>query len=312
MEQIKPHIFFHSDIDSSEEWRAALATQLEKFTFSADIVNTPESVDIALIWRLPAGGLDRFSNLRAILALGAGIDQLDPERLPKKVPIARLVDTSLTRTMVDYARTAVFRYHRRFQIFERQSRAGHWAFIPATLTDDTSVGILGLGELGQEIALALQHDGFDVRGWSRTRKRLENVMTYTGRDGLAALIGSSDIVLNVLPLTQETRHILCRDLFTQCRDGCCLINMGRGQHLVEVDLLQALDSGKIGYATLDVASLEPLPPQHPFWNHPRILITPHVAGTSIPMKAVIKVAENIRRAMVGERLLQQIDMASGY
>jgi glyoxylate/hydroxypyruvate reductase len=312
MAQIKPHIFFHSDIDSSEEWRAALATQFEEFTFSADTVSTPASVDIALIWKLPDGGLDQFSNLRAILSLGAGIDQLDPERLPKKVPIARLVDTSLTRTMVDYARTAVFRYHRRFHVFERQSRAGNWVFIPATLTDDTSVGILGLGELGQEIALALQHDGFDVRGWSRTPKRLQNVMTYTGRDGLATMVGCSDIVLNVLPLTAETRRILCRDLFTQCRDGCSLINMGRGQHLVEVDLLQAIDSGKIGYATIDVASVEPLPPQHPFWNHPRILITPHVAGTSIPMKAVVKVAENIRRAMAGERLLQQIDLASGY
>jgi glyoxylate/hydroxypyruvate reductase len=312
MAQIKPHVFFHSDIDSSEDWRAALATQFEQFTFSADIVNTPESVDIALIWKLPDGGLDRFSKLRAILSLGAGIDQLDPERLPKKVPIARLVDTSLTRAMVDYARTAVLRYHRKFHIFERQSRAGNCAFIPATLTDATAVGILGLGEIGQEIALALQHDGFDVRGWSRTPKQLENVLTYTGRDGLATMVGCSDIVLNVLPLTEQTRHILCRDLFAQFRDGCCLINMGRGKHLVEVDLLQAIDAGKIGYATLDVASHEPLPPKHPFWNHPSILITPHVAGSSIPMKAVASVAENIRRALVGERLLQQVDLASGY
>ena len=174
------------------------------------------------------------------------------------------------------------------------------------------MGILGLGEIGQEIASALQQDGFDVYGWSRTPKHLENISTYTGPAGLAAVVGFSTIVLNVLPLTRDTRHILCHDLFTHFRDDCCLINMGRGQHLVEADLLDAIHAGKVGYATLDVASIEPLPAMHAFWSHPRILITPHVAGTSIPMRAVAKVAENIRRAMNGQRLLQQVDMASGY
>jgi glyoxylate/hydroxypyruvate reductase len=313
MVRIKPNIFFHSNIDSPDEWRAALATQFEEFAFSVNSdVDDPRSVDIALIWNLPDGGLERFTNLRAILSLGAGIDQLEPERLPKHVPIARLVDASLTRTMVDYARTAVYRHHRRFHIFERQSRDCKWTFIPPTLTGNTSVGILGLGELGLEIALALQREGFDVHGWSRTQKQIENVTTYTGRDGLKIMVGCSDVVLNVLPLTDETRHILSRDLFTQFRDGTCLINMGRGMHLVEADLLDAIDRGKVEAATLDVASVEPLPPTHPFWNHPSILITPHVAGISMPMTAVAKIAVNIRKAMVGERLLQQVDLVRGH
>jgi glyoxylate/hydroxypyruvate reductase len=313
MVQMKPNIFFHSNIDSPDEWRAALATQFEDFTFSAGgEVDNPESVDIALIWNLPDGGLERFTNLRAILSLGAGIDQLDPERLPKQVPIARLVDASLTRTMVDYAKTAVYRYHRRFHVFERQSRDCKWTFIPPALTANTSVGILGLGELGREIALALQREGFDVRGWSRTPKQLENVTTYTGRDGLKIMVGCSDIVLNVLPLTDETRHILSRDLFAQFRDGACLINMGRGMQLVEADLLDAIASGKVEAATLDVFSVEPLPSTHRFWNHPSILITPHVAGISMPMTAVATIALNIRRAMVGERLLHQVDLDRGH
>jgi len=312
MRSSKPHIFFHSNIDSAEAWRAALAAEFDELEFSADHVDRPESVDIALIWKLPDGGLDRFQNLCAILSLGAGIDQLDASRLPKHVPIARLVDTSLTSTMVDYARTAVFRYHRRFHVFEQQSRDRRWAFIPATLTDETSVGILGLGEIGQEIARALARDGFRVGGWGRTPKQLENVSTYTGREGLATLLGGSDIVLNVLPLTEATRAILSRDLFTQCRDGCCLINMGRGQHLVEPDLLEAIHTGKVGYATLDVASLEPLARDHPFWSHPRILVTPHVAGSSVARTAVTKVAENIRRALKGEPLLQRVDLVRGY
>jgi len=309
MVQIKPNIFFHSNIDSPGEWRAALATQFEDFTFSVGgDIDDPKSVEIALIWNLPDGGLERFTNLRAILSLGAGIDQLDPECLPKQIPIARLVDASLTRTMVDYAKTAVYRYHRRFHVFERQSRDCKWTFIPPTLTANTSVGILGLGEIGREIALALQREGFDVRGWSRTPKQLENVRTYTGRDGLKTMVGGSDIVLNVLPLTDETRHILSRELFAQFRDGTCLINMGRGMHLVEPDLLDAIASGKVEAATLDVFSVEPVPPMHPFWNHPSILITPHVAGISRPMTAVATIAANIRRAMVGERLLYQVDL----
>jgi glyoxylate/hydroxypyruvate reductase A len=187
-----------------------------------------------------------------------------------------------------------------------------WAFIPPTLTADTSVGILGLGELGREIALALKREGFDVRGWSRTPKQLEGVITYTGPDGIVSVVGCSDIVLNVLPLTDQTRHILSRDLFAEFRDGTCLINMGRGMHLVESDLLDAIASGKVQAATLDVASVEPLPPTHPFWNHRSILITPHVAGISTPMTAAATIAVNIRRAMVGERLLHQVDLDRGH
>jgi glyoxylate/hydroxypyruvate reductase A len=308
-----PHIYFNSYMDSADEWRHALASQFEDFKFSVgEDVDDPDSVDVAMVWTLPDGGLERFVNLRAILSLGAGINQLDLQRLPKHVPLARLVDASLTRTMVDYAKTAVYRYHRRFHVFERQSRDRHWMYIPATLTADTSVGILGLGEIGREIAFALRREGFDVRGWSRSPKQLENVETYTGGDGLTSMVGRCAIVINALPLTGATRHILCRELFAHFRTGTCLINMGRGMHLVESDLLDAIDMGKVQDATLDVTAVEPLPDAHPFWNHPNILITPHVAGASNPMTAVVSVAANIRKALAGERLSQQFDMERGY
>jgi glyoxylate/hydroxypyruvate reductase A len=226
--------------------------------------------------------------------------------------LARLVDASLTRTMVDYAKAAVYRYHRRFHIFERQSRDRSWMYIQPTLTADTSIGILGLGEIGREIAVALQREGFTVRGWSRSPKQLQNVETYTGRDGLTSMVGRCAIVVNVLPLTDETRHMLSRELFGHFSDGTCLINMGRGMHLVETDLLDAIDTGRVEDATLDVAAIEPLPAAHPFWNHPNILITPHVAGTCMPMTAVASIAANIRRALAGERLSQQCDIERGY
>ena len=258
------------------------------------------------------GGLRRFRNLRAILSLGAGINQLDLQEIPPGIPLARLVDASLARTMTDYAKAAVYRYHRRFDVFERNSRDANWQFMPATLTRDTVVGVLGLGEIGRQIALALQHDGFQVLGWSRTAKRLEGVQSYTGRDGLHEMVGECHILINVLPLTNETRHILSRQLFSRCRAGMQLINMGRGLHLVESDLLEALQSRQIAGATLDVATVEPLPRAHPFWSHPRILITPHVAGTSIPMLAVSNIAANIRRAIRGDALLNEVDVLRGY
>jgi glyoxylate/hydroxypyruvate reductase len=310
---MKPNILFHSNLDSPEEWRAALAVHFSDFTFSTGgDAGDPEKVDIAIVWTIPDGGLERFVNLRAILSLGAGVNQLDPSRLPGHVPLARLVDPSLTRTMVDYAKTAVYRYHRCFHEFERLSRRAEWKFIPPTLTRDTSIGLLGLGELGRAIAAALVAEGFVVRGWSRTPKQLDDVQTYTGRGGLKSMVAVSDIVINVLPLTDDTRNILCRELFGHCRKGACLINMGRGLHLVEQDLLQAIDDEIIADATLDVAAVEPLPPGHPFWNHPHILVTPHVAGLSMPDTASKAMADNIRRAMAGERLLHQVDLARGY
>jgi glyoxylate/hydroxypyruvate reductase A len=308
-----PHIFFNSDLDSPSEWREALATQLEAFSFSTveDHVD-PASVDVAVVWKLPEGGLAQFVNLRAILSLGAGINQLNPEDLPRNVPLARLVDLSLTQTMVEYAKTAAYRYHRQFHVFERNSREGRWTYFPPKVSSDTSIGVLGLGQIGSIIALALGREGFNVRGWSRTQKQMDGIATHVGREGLERMVGECDILINVLPLTAETTQLLNRGLFSHCRPGMCLINMGRGLHLVEQDLIDAIAEKRIDSATLDVAIQEPLPPGHPFWNHPNILVTPHVAGTALPMTAVKNIAENVRRAMSGERLMNEVNLARGY
>ncbi len=308
-----PYIFFNSDLDSAAEWRAALATQLEAFTlFTTEDPLDPALADVALVWKLPPGGLDRFVNLRAVLSLGAGINQLNPQELPAHVPLARLVDTSLTGTMIEYAKAAVYRYHRRFHLFERRSRESNWTFIPPTLAGETAVAVLGLGEIGGPIAEALRQEGFRVGGWSRRPRPLDGITQYSGQDGLERLVADSDILINVLPLTGDTRGILNRRLFAHCRAGLCLINMGRGPHLVEADLIEALASGRIDSATLDVAIEEPPPPGHPFWNHPQILLTPHVAGQAVPGTAARNIAANIRRAMAGEPLANVVDLARGY
>jgi len=247
-----------------------------------------------------------------VLSLGAGIDQINLDQLPEAVPIARLVDDSLTRTMTEYAKAAVYRYHRRLHIFEQHSRERIWEFIEPKAACETAVGVLGLGEVGSNIATALQRDGFKVYGWSRSVKSLEMIDTYGGRDGLLSMVGQCEIIVNVLPLTADTRHILARDLFAHFAPGTCLVNMGRGQHVVDADLLEAIDLGHVEAATLDVTALEPLPISHPFWNHPAILITPHVAGLCAPMRAVRTIAANIRRAMAREPLQHQVNLERGY
>jgi glyoxylate/hydroxypyruvate reductase len=310
---MKPHIYFNSNIDSPEEWQAALSKHFPDMKYSVgEVCEDPESVDVALIWKVPNRGLSDFTNLKAVLSLGAGINQLNPEQLPKNVPLARLVDDSLTQTMVEYAKAATFRYHRKFHLFEKHSREAQWNFVPPTLAQDTSIGVLGLGELGGAIAKALANEGFSVAGWSRTPKTVDGIETFSGKDGLADMLASTDIVINVLPLTDETRGILNRAFFSQCKRGTCIINMGRGHHLVDADLLAAIDAGQIQAATLDVATVEPLPPAHPFWGHPAILVTPHVAGISTPETASVAIAQNVRRAISGEPLAQQVDLSRGY
>lgn len=307
------HIFFSSELDSARDWRAALEKELGEIEFSTvnDAIVDPSTVDVALIWKSPAGGLGRFASLRAILSLGAGVNQLHPESLPKGVPLARLVDPGLTRTMVEYAKATVYRYHRNLDLFEQCSRASRWEFVPPKLAANTIVGVLGLGELGGNVAQALSADGFEVLGWSRNAKQLSGVTCLSGQQGLTSLARDSSIVVNVLPLTSETRGLLGSRFFMHCRN-VRLINMGRGEHVVDDDLLDALETGCVRAATLDVTSIEPLPTEHRYWSHERILITPHVAGLSSPKTAAAAVADNVRRAMSGLDLLNEVDLVRGY
>ncbi|NYT76929.1 glyoxylate/hydroxypyruvate reductase A [Alcaligenaceae bacterium] len=314
MKRTRPRIYFYSRLDLAAVWREALVAELgDNFDFIVGPhCDTPGDMDVGVMYSLPPDGLVEFCNLRAIVSLSAGINQFDRARMPLGVPLARSVDDSLAEHIVAYAKTAVYRYHRRFHRYEVASRESAWKYELPRLNRETAVGILGLGELGTAVADALVTDGFEVHGWSRTARELSNIQTYNGAAGLSQLVGAVDILINLLPLTAETRGILSSDLFTHFRPGAFLINMGRGDHLIEADLLTAIGQGRIEAATLDVMSVEPLPTDHPFWGHPGILITPHVAGILTPATAAPQVAENVRRAMRGEPLINQIDFDKGY
>lgn len=314
MRSSRPRIYFYSRLDPAATWRDALAVHLGN---DFDFIVGPEcaaplEVDIGLMYNLPPQGLLAFDRLRAVLSLSAGINQFDRARMPPGVPLARAVDSSLAQHMVAYARAAVYRYHRRFHRYEQASREAVWRFELPRSNAQTSIGVLGLGRLGRSVAGALAGDGFEVHGWSRTPHELPGVHAHAGLDGLKPMLGAVDILVNLLPLTPDTHGILSSGLFARMRPGSFLVNMGRGGHLIEEDLLAALSGGLLEGATLDVTSVEPLPAQHPFWGHTKILITPHVAGISTPTTAAVQIAENVRRAMRHEVLLNQVDPERGY
>ena len=302
-------LLFLSPDDPADAWRTELQARIPDLEVRIwPEIGDPADIDIALVWRPPQGELARYPNLRAILSLGAGI--ADPD-LPD-VPIARMVDPSLTRTMAEYVLLAVLRHHREFDRFERAQRAREWAYAFPPQTADRRVGIMGLGELGSAAARALVAQGFQVLGWSRSPRALDGVVSYAGRSELHNFLHRTDILVSLLPLTADTIGILDAATFAELPHGACVINVARGQHLVEQDLVQALDSGHLAGATLDVFREEPLPPGSPLWANPKVLVTPHVASYSVPATAADGVTANIRRVQAGEPLLHQVDRARGY
>lgn len=308
-----PTVYFHSNLDDPLEWHATLASAFPDLQFIiGPQCDAPESVDIALVWTPPPQGLGRFTKLRAVLSLGAGVDQLDLEKLDPRIPVARLVDPILTKRMVEYCKAAVFYLHRDFHVHSRNQAARLWKFSAPMDASARRVLVLGLGELGSAVATGLAAEGFTVTGWSRSGRTLPGVHSIQGDSALAADVAKTDILINLLPLTTHTLGILNQRLFSNFRPGTCLINVGRGGHLVEEDLLEAIDLGKVGAAFLDVFSQEPLDPTHPFWSRQQIHVTPHVASLSDPRHSAAAVIENVRRAMAGQSLLNAVDRAVGY
>jgi glyoxylate/hydroxypyruvate reductase A len=245
--------------------------------------------------------------------LGAGVDHIiaDPHR-PAGVPVARLVDPYMTTAMVEYVALQVMRLHLQDFAYREQQQAGLWGERDQPNAAARPVGILGLGTLGSAAALRLKALGFDVAGWSRGERRLAGIACHHGSDGRALLLARSEILVCLLPLTPATENILDARLFAALPRGAALVNCGRGAHLVEADLLAALASGQISAAVLDVFRTEPLPPAHPFWHHPRIVVTPHIAAaTHVPTAAAI-IAAALRRCAEGKEPANLVAPARGY
>jgi glyoxylate/hydroxypyruvate reductase len=307
-------ILFRSTAAATARWRPLLGELLPQH----EIRYWPEigdrrGIEYALVWQPEPGLLASLPDLRLIVGLGAGIDHLlaDPA-LPQKVPIVRLVDPYMTDAMSEFVALSVLRLHRRDLDYLAQQRAARWAEREQKNAAERPVGILGFGTLGQDAGGKLKALGFPVAGWSRGPKAVAGFATHAGTAGLDALLARSEILVCLLPLTAQTAGILNAGTFARLPRGAALVNAGRGGHLVEADLVPALDSGQLSGAVLDVFRDEPLPPAHPFWRHPRILVTPHVAAETHPPTAAPIIREAIRRCAAGLPVANLVDLARGY
>ncbi len=272
-----------------------------------------DAVRYALVWEPPAGLLASLPNLEVIFSIGAGIDHIvkDPER-PEQLPVVRMVEAGLTNGMSEFVALSVLWHHRDMALYAEQQRAKRWEEVEPTLAKDRSVGFLGMGALASDAAAKLATFGFKLHGWSRSPKEVAGVAMHHGPDGLAAVLAASEILICLLPLTQETEGLLNKERLSLLPKGAALINVARGGLVVEADLLAALESRQIGGATLDVFRQEPLPADSPFWDHPRVVVTPHIAAKTMADTAVEAVAANIRRYESGLPLLNVVDFARGY
>jgi len=272
-----------------------------------------DEIEFILCWKHPLGELKKYQNLKCIASLGFGVDHIlrDPD-VPPGVPIARLVDESMIHAMSEYILTAVLHHTRQFDLFQQDKSQKKWQARRPLHPQNVRVGIMGLGHLGVDAARKLRFLGFQVSGWSRTVKHVEGLTAWAGPDALEEFLAQADVLVCLLPLTRATQGILNRRAFSLLPAGAYIINAARGEHLVEEDLLSALDSGHLSGACLDVFREEPLPESHPFWNHPRITMTPHIASLTDPRAVAPQLVENYRRVRSGLAPLHVIDIEKGY
>ena len=274
-----------------------------------------EDVDVAVCWFPPHGRLAQLTNLKLVQSLAAGIDHLvaDPA-LPRHLPLCRVVDTTMAAGMKAYVTWAVVQRQRGMQAYVASSAASEWQEQAFENPRRHRVGVAGLGHLGTACATALATIGYAVRGWSRNAKTElpEGVMAFHGADQLDEFLSGCDTLVCLLPLTPQTRGFLNASLFARLPRGAHLINVGRGDHLVEADLLPALNGGQLSAATLDALSVEPLPAGHPFWGDPRILITPHIATRTDRLVIAQQTLANLASLLQGQRPPHQVDLERGY
>lgn len=306
-------VLYRSDGARGRTWAEVFASEAPDLAFHVwpDAGNLRE-VEYLIAWQPPVEFLHSLPNLQVLFSIGAGVDQIGLAQVPEGISVVRMVEPGLISGMVEFATMTVLALHRNLPDYGLAQRAGVWQpkeVIPAA---QRRIGLMGLGVLGQAVLGALVPFGFVLSGWSRTPKCLPGIACYSGSDGLDTFLGTCDILVCLLPLTPATRNILDSRLFARLPRGASLVNLGRGGHLNQSDLLQALDSGHLSAAVLDVCEPEPLPAGHPFWQHPRILLTPHIAAVTRAETAARVVLENIRRHRAGESLRDVVNRTAGY
>jgi glyoxylate/hydroxypyruvate reductase len=300
--------------DEQTGWLGLLQAALPNETFStARESSTDHLIDIAVVANPAPAALQNLPNLRFIQSLWAGVETLlSDSTVPAEIPLARMVDPAMNTAMAETALWAVLSLHRSyFECAARQAQR-RWQGVPQPRADEVSVAVLGLGQMGRAVATRLVQNGYRVSAWSLNAATLEGAQTAHGQGAFRQVLATADIVVNLLPLTAATRGILNAQAFAAMRPAAALVNLARGAHLVDEDLLAALDGGHLKRAVLDVFHTEPLPSGHPFWTHPQVTVLPHIAAQTDPRSAVQVVARNVKAIRESEPLFNLVNRVAGY
>lgn len=298
-------ILINNDGSGSQEWADHLQPHLPEHTLYCfeqldDTDAIVDDIEYALVWNHPAGELQRYSNLKAILILGAGTEHIDHDATVPRVPIVRLVDPEMSRDMAQYALYWVMNSQRHYDTYRQQQLQQHWQRYPAAAAGDINVLIVGMGEIGTTIAEIFQLNGFRVSGWNRSTKQIAHIDCRFGVDTLQPALREADVVVLCLPKNEHTIGFMNRQRLAEMKSSATLINIGRGAVIDEQALREALDNETISRAVLDVFSEEPLPSDEWYWQHPKVTVTPHMSGATYPRSAAKVIAANIRRIERGE------------
>ncbi|MEO9631253.1 MAG: glyoxylate/hydroxypyruvate reductase A [Sulfitobacter sp.] len=302
------------DRPRAEMLRAKFADLMPEITVAiSDEPYEKADVRYMLTWQVPDDIKTAYPNLEVIFSLGAGADQFVMSQVPDSVPVVRLIDDGLTSMMQEYVTMAVLALHRDLPGYIDNQRQQKWERVSVPpLTHNRRVGVMGLGELGRGALRALTPFGFALSGWARSAHQIEGVNTFHGEDGLRHFLGQTDILVCLLPLTPATRNLLDSKLFERLPDGAALVHVGRGQQLDHDALTRALDAGKLRAAVIDVTEPEPLPAGHPFWEDPRIMLTPHIACITRLETSLPGICENLKRHHAGQPLHGIVNKSLGY
>ena len=272
-----------------------------------------EEIEYALVWNHPKGVFKNYPNLKVVASMGAGVDHIlcDPE-LPAQVGITRIIDTQLASDMAEFVLASIMNHLRNLSFHKDQEKEKLWKPRSYSRISEVKVGIMGMGHLGNTVAKNLVSLGFNVNAWAKTKKYRQDLFTFTGKEELNSFLALTNILVCLLPLTPETENILNAQLFSSLPKNAFVINVARGRHLVEEDLIEYINNGHLSGAALDVFRKEPLPEEHPFWEHPKIHITPHIASVTKPNAVVDQVLDNYRRMKNNEPLKNQVEASKGY
>ncbi|GAB3488282.1 glyoxylate/hydroxypyruvate reductase A [Curvibacter fontanus] len=304
-------IYFCCTDFKAEPWLAALRTALPQAEIEVWAPGAGPA-DYAVVWAPPQTFLDEQPQIKALFNIGAGVDALTQLRLPPQTKLVRLDDAGMSVQMAEYVTHALIRHFREFDAYAADVAQNKWSFRKPRLREDFPVGIMGLGVLGQRVARAVQQFEFPVRGWSRSPKELPGVRCYAGEAQFADFLAGTRVLVCLLPLTEETRGIMNRETLAQLQPGAYVINVARGAHLVEDDLIPLIDSGHLAGATLDVFQKEPLPADHPYWRHPKIVVTPHTSARTLRDESVAQIAGKIMALGQGKPVAGVVDHHKGY